>query len=127
MIRTGLGQYRVLQVSDAGFNAFDEAVVCPSVDILYQYEDLDNVGWAPQIPFVGVAPIPMQIWKLGGSNHLSYRGGSVTTFFSSGMGDSDSGHHRTHRWLLLSVDAPVHVRPDSLVGPDEPEHGRLDV
>jgi hypothetical protein len=81
LIRTGLGQYRVLQVGDASFNTFDEAVVGPSVDILYQYEDLDNVGWAPQIPFVGVAPIPMQTWKLGGSNHLSYRGGSVTTFF----------------------------------------------
>ena len=75
LIRTPLDQYRVLQVGDAGFNAFDEAVVGPSVDILYQYEDLDDVGWAPQIPFVGVAPIPMQTRKLGRPNHLSYRGG----------------------------------------------------
>jgi len=39
----------------------------------------------------------------------------------------DNSGHRTHRWFLLFADAPVHVRPDGFIGPDEPKHGRLDV
>jgi len=75
LIRAALHQNRVLQVGDSGFDAFDKAFVGPSVDIFYQNEDLYDVGWAPQIPFVGVAPIPMQTWIWRGSNKLSYRGG----------------------------------------------------
>jgi hypothetical protein len=51
-----LGQNRVHQVSNPSFDALQEAIDGPVIDVLYKKEYLNHIGRAVQLPLMDIAP-----------------------------------------------------------------------
>lgn len=92
------------------------------VDVFYEEKHLNNIGGAVQVPLVDVSLVSTLVvvtGKQGGSHNLPRR--SKYGWISPLRG------RRAYRGFLAFAAAPVHVRPDNAVGPDQPKHGRADV
>lgn len=93
------------------------------VDIFYEEKHLNDIGGVVQVPLVNVglvslAALVIVTGKQSGSYNLPRR--SKHEWISLLP-------RRTYRGFLVFAAAPVHVRPDDAVGPDQPKHRCADV
>lgn len=96
------------------------------VDVFYQKEHLNDVGGFVQVPLVDVGLVScttlvIVAGKQGGSHNL--RRNCMNGLYLS----DDNNEYRTYRVFLAFAGAPIHVRPDNAIRPDQPKHRCLDV
>lgn len=87
---------------------------------------MNDVGGAVQVPLVDVGLVSritlvVVAGKQSGSHNLPRRSMNGSHL------SEDNNEYRTYRGFLVFAGAPIHVRPDIAIGPDQPKHRCLDV